>query len=383
MDPRKESAPERNFMERTALKFLRRYNRRHDQRLHQLQPAEFSEIQQVEKKAILWGAAAGALSGTIAGLAEISIRWWLAPDLEELSWRDQFPYWAAYTGVVVVVSGLEILFLYWTALRGVGTVSSIAGLRISSREEDALMGEALARAALEFPNSTQPICGIDPYARVPNWKRNARLVLYRLKVGFTSFFLRVLLRRVLGRAALRFFIPLIALPVFAVWNGLILFWVLRQARIRILGPLALRDFEKIMAADWDALNKEERRLAFETIGEAIIRSEDAHPNFVLLLTRFQPEQEPGTERIKIDPKRIRKNLGQAGEKARSFILKALVFVAILDGRLSGSEADWVAEAHEICRRNFHREKLLDLHRNFMRGEGVSEEMLNAISGSQP
>jgi hypothetical protein len=381
MASQKESRP--NFMERTALNFLRRFNGQTEERIHQLEPEEFSQVQQEEKKAIFWGAAAGAISGTIAGLAEISIRWWLAPDLDDLSWRDQFPYWAAYTGVVVVVSGIEILFLYWTALRGVGKISSIAGLRISSNAKDARMGEALARAALEFPNSTEPICGIDPYARVPKWKRNVRLLLYRMKIGFTSFFLRVLLRRILGRAALRFFIPLIALPVFAFWNGLILFWVLRQARIRILGPVAVRDFEKIMGSDWDALKVDERRLAFEAVGEAIIRSEDAHPNFALLLNRFKIEAETAPETINNDPKQLREKLGGAGEKAQAFILKTLVFAAILDGRLCRSEVAWIEEAHAICARKFERENLVDLYRKFMSGEGVSEEMFHAVSPPSP
>jgi hypothetical protein len=44
------------------------------------------------------------------------------------------------------------------------------------------------------------------------WKLLLYTLFYKLKVGITSFIFRILLRRVLARAALRSAIPLVAIP---------------------------------------------------------------------------------------------------------------------------------------------------------------------------
>lgn len=87
-----------------------------------------------------------------------------------------------------------------------------------------------------------------------------------------------MLRRLLTRAALRFFIPLVAVPVYAAWNGVIARWVMREVRVRVAGPLAVQELSERILARRANLNEDARRLIMETVGEAILRGEDAHPN---------------------------------------------------------------------------------------------------------
>ena len=105
-------------------------------------------------------------------------------------------------------------------------------MQLQGHETGEQVARSLVRAALELPNPREPICGVDPYARTPRWKLTLLAIGYKLKVGVTSFLLKVFLRRLLGRAALRVLIPLAAIPVYATWNTLVTRWVLRQARIR-------------------------------------------------------------------------------------------------------------------------------------------------------
>jgi hypothetical protein len=241
-----------------------------------------------------------------------------------------------------------------------------------------MVARGLSRAALELPNPRAPICGIDPYARVPRWKLVAYAILYRIKIGVTSFVLRVLLRRILSRAALRFFIPLVAIPVFATWNGLIARWVMREVRIRVAGPLAVQELGERISAGRANLSDESRRLILKAVGEAIIRGEDAHPNYALLLTRLFQDLEIPPESIQIDWDSSRANLKNLNPKAQDLLLTTLTVATILSSRLRAAQRDLLADAHALSGRPFHLEPLLELQREFINGQGVSEKHLKAV-----
>jgi len=369
---------ELNFVERIGLDFLRRRIERQDSRIDKWSRSELSEIQRIERWTIAVAALTGAISGSILAVAEI----WLSAEIVEAAaaarWREQLPYWSIYLSLAVLVSGAEILYLYWFALRMVARISSIAGLSLSTQEIEQMVARGLSRAALELPNPRAPICGIDPYARVPRWKLVAYAILYRIKIGVTSFVLRVLLRRILSRAALRFFIPLVAIPVFATWNGLIARWVMREVRIRVAGPLAVQELGERISAGRANLSDESRRLILKAVGEAIIRGEDAHPNYALLLTRLFQDLEIPPESIQIDWDSSRANLKNLNPKAQDLLLTTLTVATILSSRLRAAQRDLLADAHALSGRPFHLEPLLELQREFINGQGVSEKHLKAV-----
>lgn len=195
---------ELNFVERMGLDLLRRRIEREESDIHKWSDFELAEIQRIERRTKTVAALAGATSGAVLGAVEI----WLGPGVlmvtDATEWREQLPYWSLFVSLTVLVSGAEILYLYGFVLRSVARITSMAGLSLSSQEVEQLIARGLSRAALELPNPRQPIHGIDPYARVSRWKLAAYALLYRIKVGATSFVFRVLLRRILSRAALRF-----------------------------------------------------------------------------------------------------------------------------------------------------------------------------------
>jgi hypothetical protein len=236
----------------------------------------------------------------------------------------------------------------------------------------------MSRAALDLPNPRAAVYGIDPYARVPRWRLAARTVLYRLKVGMTSFVLRVLLRRVVARAALRFFIPLIAIPVFAVWNGVITWWALREVRIRAAGPLAVQELRERISASRANLDEQSRRLVLEAAGEAMIRREDAHPNFVLLLTRLLQDLEVAPDSLRIDWESNGDRLKDLNPESQDVLLVTLAVATVLAGRPRSAQRELLEEAHAACGRSLQGRALLELYREFISGRGLSEKHLKAI-----
>lgn len=375
---------ELNFAERVGLGFLRRRIEGEDSQIRKWSRSELSEIQRIERRTIAVAALAGAISGTILAGAEIWLGGEMAEGAEAAHWREQLPFWSIYLTLAVVVSGAEILYLYWFVLRMVARIGSTAGLSLATEDIEEVIARGLSRAALELPNPRGPIFGIDPYARVPRWKLWAYAVLYRIKIGATSFVLRVFLRRLLARAALRFFIPLAAIPVYAIWNGMIARWVMREVRIRVAGPVVVQDLSERITAGRANLNEDARRLILETVGEAILRGEDAHPNYVLLLTRLFRDLAVSPESIRIDWSSSRAGVKNLNPKAQDMLLTTLTVAALVNSRIRRAQRNLLAEAHALSGRPFRLDAFEKLRREFLEGNGIGESTLTeAVSAQEP
>ena len=370
---------ELNFVERIGLEVLRRRIDREDSHIHKWSQSELADIKRIERRTKIVAALAGATSGALLGFAEI----WLGEGALDVTganpWREKLPYWLIYVTLTVLVSGVEVLYLYGYVLRAVARISSLAGLSLSAREVEQLVARGLSRAALEIPNPRQPIHGIDPYARVPRWKLVSYAILYRIKVSATSFVLRVLLRRILSRAALRVFIPLVAILVFAIWNALIARWVMREVRIRVAGPLVVQQLGERVAADRGKLDEESRQLIIEAVGETILRGEDAHPNYALLLSRLFEDLAIAPESVRIDWDASRAALGKLDPQAQNLLLTVLTVAAILNSRLKRAQRDMLADAFNLCGRPFSLQAVMTLRREFISGQGLSEKQLRRLA----
>jgi hypothetical protein len=376
--PAKEYVAEPNVLERSAAAYLQRVNTQQEARLRECRPEDLASIRSVERWGVFWAFLAGAVSGAILGATEIFVRQGYLEGMEGLAWREQLPYWAAFLGLALLVSGVEILFLYWNALRAVARISRIAGLPLSGNHFGEFMARGLARAALEFPNPRDPLYRIDPYARTPHWKLATIALLYRMKVGATSFVLRVLLRRMAGRAALRGVIPLITGPLYAIWNAIITWRIVREGRVRSLGPLAVQEVVGQIAASGENLSPEDRHVVLAAAGEMIIRSEDAHPNFALLLCDLMETLEVSTGDTDVDWPRQQKRLRELGADGENAVLKALILTSLLDGRVPRAEIELLQEAHAACGRSFQKEAFDRLNDKLMNGVLLKDDDFEAV-----
>lgn len=361
-------SPDLNVIERLAVDYLRKRNALEQPRVHRWPLDELRSIRRIERTAVFLAALSGAISGALIGGLEV----WLAftmPDASE-SWGGRLEYWAIFLGVSLLISGAEILFLYWVVLHRVARITSIAGLRLSNRDIEQVIAIGLSRAALDLPDPQEPIYGIDPYARVARWKLIAYAILYRIKIGATSFIARVLMRRVVARAALRAYIPLVAIGIYAVWNAIIIGWIMRASRIRAAGPIAVQELGERIRVERAGMSEQARRAILEAVAEGIMRSANDHPNFLLLLARLFEDLElrPGT--LNLDWSSNLATVSELQQPEQDLLLAVLTVTVMLDGRPNRAQKQFLAETHAACGRPFHPESLNVLYRDFFRGQGI-------------
>jgi len=368
MDPASPKLSELNVIERTAVQFLRKRNPLDEPRVHRWPKEELRHIRWLEISAVILAAVSGIASGALIGGLEVWLNFTIT-DTDE-SWLRWLEYWAIFLGVSVVISAVEIVFLYWVVLWRVARITSIAGLRLSEPEVEQVIAIGLSRAALDLPDPREPIFGIDPFLRVPRWKLWGYAALYRLKIGATSFIVRVMLRRVLARAAIRALIPLVAMAVYAVWNAIIIGWVMRASRIRAAGPIAIEELAQRVSGRREGLDESTRRLLLEAVAEAIIRSANDHPNFVILLGRLFEELEirPGT--LDLDWPAHRESIGELDADEQELLLDVLQVTVMLDGRPRRRQKQFLHEVYGVCGQSFDPEPLQEHYMEFFKGQGI-------------
>jgi len=330
-------------------------------------------IGRITRRVIILAAVAGIVSGGLIGGAEIYVRQGIL-DGEDDGLLEALPYWTVFFIFAGVVSAVEIALLYVLALFGILRITEYSGLPLSRGDERGLFTHSLARAALEFPNPQIRIYGIDPYARVSNWKLTALNFAYKLKVGVSSFILRVFLRRVAARMAIRGMVPLFAGPLYAVWNAYIVWRIMTEARMRTMGPFAVDNLVDAHFQDASDVGDAEKDLVLHAAGEMLTRGRDAHPNQIYLLTRLR-ESLGHEDDIDLDWSEMRGRLPELDTAGQRRLLDVLTVSCIIGASIRREQMALLRSVSEECGLSLDEDRVKELHKSLKRGHDIDSEGL--------
>lgn len=341
--------------------------------VHVLNASERAALRRVQWGTVARSAVAGALSGGVCAAAEVYAdgRW---PN-------DLVTSWLFLGAVTAVASVLEIGFIYWDTLRSVHELARVAGLELFGKDrassDDALV-DALARAALELPNPVDVGAGVNPHREAKKWRLLAASLAYKAKIGVTNFLLKLLLRRALSRAALRSYLPFVALPVTAIWNAIVSWLVMREARIRAVGPSAIEELTQLIFGDVAGLSPAGRLSAARAVAAAIVRTQDLHPNLVRLLDAVRRRAgDPGAAELD-DVGLFLSELKALEAGELKLTLQVLAVACVVDGRLTSREKALWADALAAAGRAVDFTGLERLRSHFVRGDGIADDVLRAL-----
>ncbi len=354
-----------------------------DDDVHLLDEQELDGLRWIQRWTVIRAAIVGALSALASALAELWARPLLGADPEAASLGQSATFWAVVLGVTGVATLFEIGFLYLDSLRSVHRLTRVAGLRLfpeGPRGPASAVATALARAALELPNP--PDSGgipIDPHRETNKLVMITAALLYKTKIGLTSFLAKALLRRLLGRALVRVWLVFVAVPVTAAWNAIVAFIVIREARLRAMGPSAARSSSTILLSG-QTLSPAARLAARRAVAACIVRTHDMHPNLVAMLHEVSAhvaDHEPGDLD---DTAALLAQLAGLREHEQGVVLGVLVVSSILDGKVSRPERALVREALTVCGRAPDTRPLTRLRRRFESGKPLGKEHIDAVLG---
>jgi hypothetical protein len=311
---------------------------------------EKAALRRSVRRAVVRACVAGALSALVSALADLYAQPGLGPDPDYASEEAQIVYWSIVGGATAIASMLEIAFLYWDALRSVHRLSTLAKIDLfaSAHDERAGVATALARAALELPSPRANVLGIDPLREASKARLLVASLVYKVKVSATNFLAKLLLRRMLGRALVRAWLPLVAVPFTAAWNGIVCFMVLREARLRAEGLSSAREAAASIFEGAPELSDEARAACLRAVASAIVRTRDMHPNLVLLYVEVRSKVGDLVVVDVDDTRRFLHVLAALSEAEKRLVYRVLEAAVGIDGRVAREERRLLAEARKAC-----------------------------------
>lgn len=372
---------------RMGVRYFRALSREHGavtdtDGVHVLNAEERAELRRVQRAAILRAALAGAVSTVVSGTAEVLAHPLLGADPDHAPTSATVRFWLVVGVATALASVVEILFLYWDGLRAVHRLSRTAGLELfPDGGEDAALAGAMARAALELPNPPGRRHGVDPWREASRLRLVTASLVYKAKVSLTNFAAKALVRRALGRAAFRAWLPFVAVPVTAAWNAVVAWLIVREARIRAMGPSAAREMLRTISerAAPHARDDEARAMAVRAVASAIVRTEDMHPNLAAVLGEVLASAPTMGEADDLDaPQVFLARLATLETNRQRFVLRVLAVASVIDGRLTRAERALLREARRACGLDADLSAIEALRAAFVRGEPLRPELLEAL-----
>jgi hypothetical protein len=372
-------ATKKPFLERVGVRYFRARSTTKravssGDAVHVLNAEERAALRRIQAGAIFRSALAGALSGGVSAAAEVVAEPLLPPGASVFS-MDGVRYWTFLGSITLLAAVLEILFLYWDTLRSVHELARVAGLELFGKDRqssDEALVDALARAALELPNPIDGAERVNPHREVKKWRLVLASLAYKAKVSVTNFLVKLLVRRIMGRVGVRSvlgaLVPFVAVPVTAAWNGLVTWKLMREARIRAMGPSAVAELVDVAFSDVANLSAQGRLSAVRAVAAAIVRTQDLHPNLVRMLTLVsQRAGDTGNNELD-DVGVFLATLKTLAPEELRLCLQLLALALAVDGKLTARESTLWKDALAGAGRPVDLTSLEALRRAFAAGD---------------
>lgn len=193
---------------------------------------------------------------------------------------------------------------------------------------------ALTNAALERSHRGMLRFGVDPYLNLPRWGLTIYFLLNMIKAALSNLAVKFTVRQWLGHLPIRQLTDLAGMPIYAAWNAYASWQVLREAQVRIMAPLTIREFVNELYDEWGC-DEEFTPLILETLQyTGILNRQYNYAHFLLTETLV--------DRFGLQPDRALTGhfIGQAARATPAVqrsVERLIVFCALVDGQLSGFE----------------------------------------------
>jgi len=346
-----------------------------DDPIHVLNPVERAGLRRVARGAVTRAALAGVVNAVATGLCDLYAAHVFGPLPEHPTLGQRAAYWSVFGTGAVLFAMLEILYLGWDGLRSVTRLSAVAGMELSAADnrEVAL---ALARAALELPNPPEAVLGVNPHREASRAQLIVASAVYKLKISVTNFVFKQVMQRALPSVATHYLLSFTAVPINGLWNGLVCWSVLREARIRVMGPSAALDMLGAVLEDEPTPTAELSSVIHRAVASAIVRTRELHPNHVAIVRAVRQRLGEPPEGLELDDSDVfLKALPGLEPAQRRVVLRVLVIAAILDGRLVRAERRLLAEAYQVAELPSRVDHVEQLRRAFVAGDVIAHDVL--------
>lgn len=294
-------------------------------------------VRQTRTRTLALSAAAGVLGVLLLHLPRYwlpdAARWWtVAVPLGAYSFELPLAWTVYGLGLAVVeIGGLVLLNV--RAVRRIARACEFPSGRDPDRD---LHLRSLAGISVEAEARRELALGLNPWQGYSRARIALVFVASRVKATLSNVVVKLLLRRILGRYAVRLTVDLAGIPVFAFWNAWAAGRVLDAARARVLAPELVR---------WSVAHFRARHgpggafavLIYDVLQYlAVLRRafDESHYLLALSLLRAFEVRPRGAHEVGED---LVARLGRLDPGTREDVCRLVLIGMVVDGRLSWRE----------------------------------------------
>jgi hypothetical protein len=275
-----------------------------------------------------------------------------------------------FTVYGLVLALAEIYLLVFLNVRSVGYMARLCGFPSPADPERAAHLRALVGISIEKDARNELRLGLNPWQGYSRARLAVLFVWTRAKATLSNVVVKMLLRRMLGRYAIRLFVDFVGIPVMAAWNVYASWRVLTEARVRILAPAlvqhCVRHFHRRHGEDPAFV-----ALLYDLLQYVAVQKRAFNENHYLLsealLRAFavplRPRHEVGDDFLS--------RLRALGPEARGDLVRLLVVGMIIDGQLSRAERRALRRLREAGLPAPSVPEVRRIVRSFVRGCGLT------------
>jgi hypothetical protein len=345
-----------------------------DAQLHLLNPTERKAIQRLEWIAWITSGVIGTLAVLLLYLPQYYVPQFFPLTDIALPFMGvvPIPLVATIYGVVLVfieIWGLTILHVYCIQRMAVSMGYVTADSAFLSEKQEKILA-----VSTEEKDKTLKGFGIDPYQGMKIsqvWMIN---LLIALKATLSNMVVKILVRRVLGRYAVREILDLLGIPIFAFWNIMATRNILREARVMIMGQnlidFIVPTFEKIAIEIKDL--QETKSLIYDTLQFIAVSKRDYHANHSYLTAKVFSIFDIPIENKHLISDDFAQRLATANPMLKRFCQLLIIIGLLLDGQISWRERQRISTFHGEGIIELSVNELITLKDDFLEGRGITQ-----------
>ncbi len=305
------------------------------------------------------------------------------PDNFTNDFKETAIYFTITIGCGVLLTMIELIFIYIDTIRTARSIALIAGLRPAIVSDDEVTDELIASlmyAGLKAPNSHVSMYGIDPREHINKIVLIFSMVAHKSKVAISRIIIKALYRRIFvrlaGRTASRSVIETASIPVFAIWNFIAVKQVMREIRIRTTVPLLMDELiNELYPNGFEALSEKQQNACLVAMKSQVTGVADFHPNIKLFFDRVIGERIDEKKNVfENEVKSLEEIVMSMTENDRAIVLRTFVVVCAMDGRIKRRIRAESKRISVVCP-EYNHQSLVAWKRYFLHGGNKPESFV--------
>jgi hypothetical protein len=349
---------------KSYFKKIRGYEKEMTEKSYLLNNDDRKALKKVKFKTLFWSAIYGAL-GVIFYFLPIHLYPEIFPKINLNKWFSidfVLEYGQIFYGVILMIIELHLLtILHLKAVNKMAVLTRFYDLSALENKEDFLFQLGMDAKELGLNDY-----GIDPYQEVNKNLLMFFTFLIKLKGFFANKLMQYLIKRLMGRYAIRYVVDYVGVPVYMVINAYGTNIILKKTLICIMGSNLINTY--VSKLRLKNINESEKELIYDSLQLIAMSKRDYHQNHFILTQKLFNYFEIKPKKKHIFTNVYYQKLSKSSKEIQQICQEILILGFILDGNFSRNEEKKIKILNDFGLIIQTSSQLKVLNKKFLNGE---------------